>query len=609
MGTRSHDHELKIDSTTDQFRLVRDDQNRAMYRVIEDVPDYRAILKVVQTNWIDGHGQYFYKKPNFYFEGQSIDTTVDGRIILGPEVTEVKESDDTDLDSNPVVFAWFSNTSEWLCATSGKVYRYDVGSNGKWAAATTTVAGITDLKEFDGVMYAAVGSTTKYYYSTDGDSWTQSTLDDGYAVKFFVSTNAAGTTNVLWKTKLPNEVSSTTDGTNTGEEWSSPAYIGDTSNDLTNIFLINDELLIGKEDNLFHYASDGGLHPYMDDLKVARSSNNFKYVAYWQSAVYFSKGTGLGEITNAATFDQMGPLVNTDDISKVGTPVGMTADPDFLYVAMDEGTNTHIYKGREVKNDEGGLNWQWCPWVFLGTETCATIAVCQHSATDRRLWFGYGASTAYVKITDNPTADSNARFTTSGFLRMSYLYGSDPNWDKLFQSVVLETSGCDTGESVQIKYRKDTDTSATECVAANTSNGINEHYFTAALACNRIQFEIHLASNTNTATPQVTMFQVKGTEKPTTTRIHEAYYAVGDRPSDRVKTIRNLLRTGRTSTTLIKFADLRFGQSTAGTSSGDYVWCVMMPGYPLETEIVHEKGRQPELAMQVRLQEIDFTIS
>lgn len=467
------------------------------------------------------------------------------------------------------------------------------------------------MVEYNGVAYAAVGSSTKYYYSTDGDTWTQTDLTDGYAERFFVSPNAAGTNNVLWKFKTPNEVSSTTDGTSsggTGVQWESPAYIGDTSNDITNIFLINDELLIGKEDNLFHYDSSGGLHPYMDDLKVLRTSQNFKYVTYWQSAVYFTKGSGLGEITNASTFDQMGALTNIDNISKVGSYVGLSSDPDWIYAAIDEGTNTHIYKGREVGTPTG-LKWQWCPWVFLGTTTCATIAVCQHSSTDRRLWFGYGSSTGYVIITDDPQADSSARFVSSGFLRMSYTYGTNPIWDKLFQSAIIESSNCAAGRTIQIKYRKDSETSPTECIAAHTTNGVHEVNFTAALSCKRIQFEIHLATNDNTESPEVTFFQAKGVEKPTTIRVHDAYYRVGDKPTDRTKTIRNLLRTARGSTTLVKFADLRYGQSTSGTSSGDYVWCVVMPGFPREVEIIHEKQKQPELAMQVRLQEISYTIS
>jgi len=211
-----------------------------------------------------------------------------------------------------------------------------------------------------------------------------------------------------------------------------------------------------------------------------------------------------------------------------------------------------------------------------------------------------------VILTDNPTADSAARFCASGWLRMSYVYGTDSYWDKLWQSAVLNVKGGALGETVQVKYRKDTDTSATECIAAASTNGIFETNFTTALNCKRIQYEVHLASDTSTATPEVSYFQAKGVEKPTTVRIHEAVYAIGDKPSRRAESIRTFLRGGRTSISLIKFADLRYGDDTAGTN---YVWVVMMPGYPQEVEILHERNRQPELGIKVRLQEVSYTIS
>jgi len=307
----------------------------------------------------------------------------------------------------------------------------------------------------------------------------------------------------------------------------------------------------------------------------------------------------------------MGALQNTTDINKVGVCVGLASDKDWVYDVEDEGTNTIVYKGREVRIGgqarESGLRWEWCPWVFVGTNACATARVCQHSSTDRRLWFGYGDYAAYVILTDNPTADSAARFCASGFLRMSYDYGTDANWDNLWQSAVLDVKGGASGETVQIKYRKDAETSATECIAVAATNGVYETNFTSELSCKKIQFELHLASDTNTATPEVTYFQAKGIEKPTTVRTHEAIYSLGDTPSKRVKEIRTFLRGGRTSTSLIKFADLRYGDDTAGTAGTDYVYVVMQPGYPQEIEIKHEKDRQPELGLKVRWQEVSYS--
>ena len=619
----THDHQLNIGGTAYEFDLVRDDQGSAMYQVIEEIPQYQPNLKFTQTDWIGGHGQYAFEDEDKYFEGQSIDTTQAGRMFLAPLITEVLESDDTELDSAPLGFFWFEAAGKWLCWTTGKIYIYGT----KWTAATTLIAGVLGMAELSGKVYAARGASTAYAYSTDGDTWTISdlavTTTDKYASGFLVCPNPAGTAEVIWKFIIPNTLYhaaapiNAATGTN---NWSSATYVGETSNNIINIFLSADKLYVGKEDGLYWVDSDGGVHAELpDELRVNHSIDNFKYINNWQTSSYFSIQRGMAEMTTSGTYRPISPLTDIDDIGKVGDIVGITSDKDWLYVAMDEGTNTHIYKGRETLTG-GGLRWEWCPWVYLGTNACSAIKTCQHTTTDRRLWFGYGTHTAYVILSDNPLADSAARFCTSGWLKMSYTYGTDPNWDKLWQSVVLEmkryNSGVETvassGESVQIKFRDDNDlpsAASTECVAARTSLGVDEVNLTSALHNKRISFEIWLASITNTATPVVTYFQAKGTEKPTTVRINEAYYRIGDKPSERAETIRTLLRTARTSTTLVKFADLRYGQKTSGTASGDYVWCVMMPGFPKEVEVKHEKQRQPELAVQVRLQEVSFTIS
>lgn len=682
MGMYANDHEIKIGSTTKVLTLIRDDDKSAMYQVIEDTPNYQPNIKMTQSDWIGGHGQHDYITGDKYFEGQSIDTTQEGRVFLGPLIHEVKEDDDADLDSAPVDFVWFPATSEWLCATSGKIYRYiaddtgintdealDISETGidcdadatsaipvgsiihiesekmyvtatgttltvvrgflgstaathttnqdiniyKWTPASTTVAGVTQLIVFGATVFAAVGASTAYKYSTDGITWTTSTLDDPNANYFLVAPNPAGTADVLWKAKTPNELKSNTNGTNAGtpEQWGSANYIGDTSTNITSIFLANDNFLIGREDNLFHFDSDGGLHPLMNDLEQNRSTNNFKYVAEWQVAKYFSLGVGMGEITSYSAFEPMGPLTGIDDISKTGTCVGISADKDWVYTAFDEGTNTHIYKGREVRTSGqaggSGLRWEWCPWIYLGTTDCATIKVCNHATTDRRLWFGYGNNTAFVILSDDPTADSSARFATSGWVRGSYNYGSNQYWDKIMDSLVTETEGCSANLAVQPKYRWDAETTAINFCSAITTNGTVKTNATTALSCKRIQFELHLTSNASGSTPEVKLFQARGAEKPETFRIHECVYAIGDEPGKSAESLRTFLRGGRTSTSHISFADLRYGEKTSGTAGTDFVYVVMMPGSPQEVEIIHTKNRAPELGLRCRFMEVNYS--
>ena len=757
MGTHTNDHELKIGSTTRGLKLIKDDKGVALYNVLEDIPRYQNPMEFVQDNWLGGHGQHTFEQPDMYFEGQSIDTTQDGRVILGAninraigerkalvdgavaddgtvttdETSEAQESTANDmtllpatpavndayyfgsdeefnklwlnvgtagagtwtitweyyngswialtsvvdattgftvvglktvsfsgpgdwattdvsgvtgkywirgrvsaytsittqpkgtqawveepakdeLDANPVDIVWFNTTSTPFVATATKVYEVLITGNlGFWERKDFTGKTITKLHVHDGVLYVAIGSSNKWYYSTDGYVFTQTDLANTEANGFLTAPNQAGTASVLWSFKQPNEVYYTTNGKTAGAggvALSTAAYVGDTSANITNLFLVNDNLMVGRADGLFHYDQDGGIHPLMPELRKNQSTLNFKYITEFQGAVYFSLVDGLGEISGYNTFELVGPLEGVGNIGKSGSMVGLTSDSEFLFVAIDEGTNTHLYKGKEITRG-GGLRWEWCPWAFFSTVTCALIRTIQHSTTNRRVYVGYDNDIGYVSLGKNPTAFGLV-YPQTGWIRMSYSYGTNPYWDKLFQSVVTETFNCTANRHVTPKYRKDTDTTATSLTAAIVTNGVVETSVTstfAALSCKRIQFELHLLTDSSASTPEVSFFKVKGIEKPTTVRIHEAVYAIGSEPSKLASTIRTFLRGGRTSTSLIRFADLRWGETTGGTAGTDFVYCIMEPGYPQELEIKHTRSDEPELAIKVRLREVNYS--
>ena len=622
----SHDHELKIGSTTRALELARDENGRAMYQVYTDIPEYRQPLTFTQSDWTGGHRQRDFLDATKYYEGKNIDTFQDGRVILGPKINTVGVSGGS-LGATPKFFLWYNAISKWMCATAKKVFSYD-GTNFVVEKDFSAIADITGLVEFDDIMYVCLGSGTKYYYTANGTDYTQTDLTDGYANKMFTAPNAAGTATVLWKFKTPNQLSNTTNGKTVaadGVQWSSPAYIGDISNDIKNLFSVGDQLMLGKEDNLFYYDASGGTHQLMNDLQKARSTNNFAYIGEWQSSIYFSLAQGIKEIS-ANTLESVSPLKEATDIAKVGSCCGLVGDRDYLYCGMELSSSewpytfpitfsdgstqkdVTIYKGRENWSDSG-LRWEWCPWIWIGNNDCDVISVCHHTDDDRRLWYGYGNYAAWSPIRDNPTEEGNTNGfnTAGGWLRMSCFYGTNPYWNKLYQSVITETKGCDSGKTITPKYRKDTSTgAATALTSAITSNGVNKTDLTSVLSCNKIQFQLDLATDDDDYTPEVLYFQARGIEKPEVVRIHEATYVAASKPSITSETLRDFLRGGATTTDLIRFADLRWGESTGGTN---YHWVIMEPSYPQEVEIIHEKGRKPELGIQVRLREVNYTVS
>jgi hypothetical protein len=698
-----HDHELNIAGTVYRLNLVRDQNEAPMFQVMPQVPKYLDGVLFRQSDWSGGHGQHTFERfEDMYFEGSSIDTTQDGRVILAPLIRTIDEDDDSDLDSGVLGFCYFPTASLFLCWTTNKIYHldsfvYSTGAGG-WDLATTTVGGVTDIKIYNGVAYAACGASTLYKYSTDGLTWTTTDLTDGYANFFLVSPNPDGTQDVLWKCKTPNELSYTTNGKTVaqgGSQWSTPAYIGDTTNNITNVFLVNNNLMIGKADGLFHYASDGGVHPLLDELKINRTSQNFKYVTSYKSSVYFSMLHNLGEISTYNSYRPMGALYNIDDIGKdasSGIPLGLASDGEWLYMAVGESSNNIIYKGRESnKYDIGGNSkkmWEWCPIVTVASTDITLPYVYQVTSQVKVLFFRYALQTGYIVLSDNPTSDSNARFTPSGWVRMSYTYGSNPFWDKMVQSTVTETKGCmgltgtiangsgivtgstltlnagtntptitqagtftvvvPTGSAgtaatggwtvatspvtlvegsntitvsaggsgtititlnsltVQPYYRKDTDTSATALTAAITGNGVTRTHLTTALSCNRIQLQANLTTNDSTKTPELLFMEARGVEKPEEIRVYECVYHAGDRPDMTAKTLVDALRTARTSTTMIKFAQLPYNESVASTN---YKWVVVEPGYPQEIPISHPKEKNVEWAVKCRFREVTYTLS
>jgi hypothetical protein len=205
-----------------------------------------------------------------------------------------------------------------------------------------------------------------------------------------------------------------------------------------------------------------------------------------------------------------------------------------------------------------------------------------------------------------------ARFAPTGTINMSWIYGTNPYWDKMFQSVVIETVGVATtppsdvlGRVVQPKYI--TDATSGDLTALVTSSGVVSANLTTPITAKRIKFILTLTTDDSTKTPQVRQFIAKGRELPQVTRVHDCVYQIQNIENHRVENIRAALRTARASSTLIKFADNRYGDTTAGTAGTDYVYVTMMPGYPKEVDVKHLKGQPPELGISVRWLEANYS--
>jgi hypothetical protein len=501
---------------------------------------------------------------------------------------------------------WPQHETYWCGAgtTTTHIYEY---INTIWRERYYSTGDFKQMAIFnDSDMYIAMGATN-YVYTDNGLLFEATDLADNAANYFLAAPNPAGTDTVLWKVANSNELTYTTNGKSAadgGAAWSTPAYIGDDNSELTNLLLVNDKIMIAKSDGiLYHYNSNGGVETMLSGITSAESTSNYKYACLYQGSTYFTTYTILGEISSYDTFDILNLTANDkEDIFGLSTNLsmyGVTSDGQFLYVAVLEstgGTYT-IYKGKQELKGEY-LTWRWCPHIYLGTNYTRPIYV----GVDNKLLYGYGNGL----IGWSTVLGGTDYHAPTGHLQFSYVYGTNPYWDMMVQSIVTETEGCSATRTVQPKYRKNTETSWTNLTAAITTNGLVKTMLTSQLTGQRIQFRVDLTTDNSLYSPIVKLFQVLGQEVPTTVRIHECVYSLGDEPARRTSTIRTFLRGARTSTSLVKLADLRYGEAVSGTN---YTWVTCMPGYPQEVEIVTEKNRQPELGVKVRWMEVNYTKS
>lgn len=749
MYSTTNDHEIMIGTEIKGLQLYRDADGKAAYSVFEQEAEHRGRVLFGQYDWKHGFGQYQSSNPSKYLSGQNIETSMEGRVTIGPHIqvsrifeypdsvklddggafaTETSDasnwtaSDVTLLPATPAendafyigdaakfnevyisigtlgagtwTITWeYWNGSAWTAISSTEDFKSTVGivltGMSNWATcevdgvtlywirgrvsaytsittqplgstvwivkstphaieidARTQAVGlfpyfsyyiahgltlyavydlsyalfevcslpvnITSMVFYDDVLYLGQGSSDLYYYSTDGKVFTQTDLTDGYAEHFLIAPNPDATGTVLWKSKLPNEVSSTTNGKTVaagGIQWASPAYIGDTHTDITNLILHSDKFLIGKTDRLWYYDSNGGTSVFLENLNIADSSEpeNFASWVSHQGSTYFTLNGRLVELTSYDGITFMGPNEESGKIEEFSEVFDVVSDGKFLYAGVyDNTTRTEItiYKGYIDLEA-----WHWCPIVSTTGTTVSKLAINQSYSSMFLLYFLRDTTHIYnVSLESIPFSGNlfNDTWDTKK-IRFSWDYGTDIYMNKILESIVVETSDCSATQTIIPYYYKDTDTVPTQMAEAITTNGVNKINLTTPIYGKRFSFEFVLTSNSTLTSPVLRKFQALGSEKPESVRIHDCSYTLGHSPYVTAKTIRTFLRGGRTTTSLIKFADLRFGEHVSGTGGTDFTYVTMAPGYPQEVEMTHAITKEPELVVKVRWIETNYS--
>ena len=609
------DISLTIGATTKHFDLAKEN-NQKMFstreepiippRALFDVPSYgdlppEKILAFVQNNWRGSMGQKDrFNVMDMYAEGQSIDTREPNQVILGPKINT------SGAISATIVFTDFFESREYAASTT-KVYKLSADKT-TWVTVLDVATDYTDTIEcighYDGYIY--VGLTTgKYAYSNTGENaaWTQSSLDNAVMHAICVAPSFSATKDILVLAKRPNEVRTAIAPLNGEAGWTDPPYyVGDENADITSLFILNGTLFIGKTDGLYALPTDG--RPVLVlSFKEQKHSTNFKYQTNWQGISYSSAAGDILEIISGSStmlsIDYMGPLSRSPELATIGELKGITSDDKNIYAVFLIGSNYIIYVGRERRDSEYGLRWEWSPFIHLSTNACGAIKVMQRSGESPLLWFAYGSNMAYAilaKAPHYPLGDSAYRFCAEGSLITTFFDAGYDTWQKVLYQLWSIVENLTAGITIDVLYWKDTDTDWT-ALTTITSNGVQSVDLTA-LSCKKVRLKFTLKSGTNTVTPILREFIYRGVLQPEITKTLDFTVILGESSSRKPSSDLTFLESGRVATAPMTLKDLRFGTTKS---------IMFLPNSPVEIETIDEASKQPSYRARIMAQELNWT--
>ncbi len=418
----------------------------------------------------------------------------------------------------PVCMADFND--ERYMAYGDVLVKQNSGGNG-WTFVNNFGVTITWLFAYsDNNLYVCLGNTAaKYYYMNTSESFTQSTLGDGYA--YWMS--AVG--DVVYKVVQAKELKTAVgnDPTNAGS-WSTATSVGASAENIT--FQVLDQAgtpVIMKEDMPYYIDSDGNVQRLITSLISEKASDSGKNAIVYKGAVYIPCGAqGLYEYSSTGVTTDISPAKYiTNSANFDGQIQALAADSQYLYAFLDNSTKTEILAGRR-ETISGSTTWVWHPIA----EVTITGVEFAGASTEyaRRVWFlstSSGDNVFYVPYPQaygNITADSSYSFQTGGNIVTSWLHAGFKADKKAFYKITLTMSDTTANIYWEAHYQKLGDSGWTDIGDFKTSP-TTEKYLPVDGSANEpestmMRFKFVPVTNSTSSTPVLLGYDVRAVWYP-----------------------------------------------------------------------------------------------
>ena len=448
--------------------------------------------------------------PKGYNYSRNIDLSSGIRAYQSP----ARQADDAStggaIAAAPTQF-WYSATFGLWCMASIYLYKYDL-SSGTWVLKDTGSGAYTSVAELNGVMYASI-SGYAYHYSTDGTTWTTSTLGGSltnYIVDLFVTRN-----NGLWAMRSES-LYTTTNGQNGGSTWSAATIVGSTSESTKSMVTVNADIWIFKREGIYLFDGTTVTEVYTPTF-IDSVNGTYAYV-HSDGHIYVVYERSLLSVdpfgTSTSPIHTVYPLHTSEEIKGTISQITGTFVELFFTVTNPDG-RTYLMKLNPDPEAEVPHTY-----AYLGTATnsaCLVVSGGVAHATNPCLVTGYStAAVHYILPRANlrPEDDELYEYETStGIVYGPWVAFGARAFNKFLNRGTVLTLNATAGQPVLLAYALDNSTTATTLVTA-VDPGLSEANTSGTVSFNRLQYQITMNAASVAQSPILVAATLHATMNP-----------------------------------------------------------------------------------------------
>src|SRR3990167_7377571 len=407
-------------------------------------------------DWAAGHqtieqGLKFNKAFPGYVSARGVDAAFPGQLILQPLATTVSVASGAPALASPfkqVDFTVGGSTNTYLIQEGTTVHYLNYDSPRAWTAvASLNTHNATDAVVHGGAIPVSFGHGHKYTSTGTVFTSVPSTATDRLGV---LGQN-------IWRSDNPNTLysASAINGT-----WSSAYTVADSSFNVNSIVVLEQVLMVAKEDGIYSIDAEGVVTPFTPELRTQANTDfaDVSAATTFNGDYYFRTLNGLVMISGSDGSKRrvgLDQLVSPD----IPTPVvrALTADDRFLYAICDNSSNDLMILRRNIYGAWHTFYWDGSAGTKRGRHVAISSALGYPA-----LFFSYydGSSTYTTKqirlsTFPNPRQDTNYRYDTSSTLRLRLPRFSSPDTPVVFDRVLIQSDNLTSDITITPYYSAD----------------------------------------------------------------------------------------------------------------------------------------------------------